>query len=425
MNAFRQLRCGLWAALLGTAAAAAAEPALLTVGTGEAWVREFFPPSGEKEIDRIVWTNPPAQLDLDTLQVWNVRRPWPIRAWRWRDVAPAALAAPAADAAAAVVWQPRRAPAAPAPQALEIELAEPLSHAMGHSLTYRLPDFRWEAFYRVVVRGIGPQSIEAVQVDLTGYLRIHNGTSARYPHARISLVGADAALQPPPKPFGLLAVNPDSPLTDLFRAPPAPEPLVPATYPLQTEAAVPADGQAEIQFARVVRKPAQIEHVCDSAAIPSPTPPGGLPLRRVLLIPNSAAMGLGFPLPPGSADMFLGAARGAPFQSGRVAHVPFPGTVQLDLGPVDAVRASRQTGEEKALPEGAAEVECRIALDNALASPVHVRVEEKPATPRQWSLVRSSVPCTETTGALRFELTLPAQAAKTIVYRLRLAAPET
>ena len=107
MNAFRQLRCGLWAALLGTAAAAAAEPALLTVGTGEAWVREFFPPSGEKEIDRIVWTNPPAQLDLDTLQVWNVRRPWPIRAWRWRDVAPAA---PAADAAAAVVWQPRRGP---------------------------------------------------------------------------------------------------------------------------------------------------------------------------------------------------------------------------------------------------------------------------------------------------------------------------
>ena len=194
---------------------------------------------------------------------------------------------------------------------------------------------------------------------------------------------------------------------------------------LQTEAAVPANGQAEIQFARVVRKPAQIEHVCDSAAIPSPTPPGGLPLRRVLLIPNSAAMGLGFPLPPGSADMFLGAARGAPFQSGRVAHVPFPGTVQLDLGPVDAVRASRQTGEEKALPEGAAEVECRIALDNALASPVHVRVEEKPATPRQWSLVRSSVPCTETTGALRFELTLPAQSAKTIVYRLRLAAPET
>jgi hypothetical protein len=65
-------------------------------------VREFFPPSGAKEIDRIVWTNPPAQLDLDTLQVWNVRRPWPIRAWRWRDLAPAA---PAADATAPVVWQ--------------------------------------------------------------------------------------------------------------------------------------------------------------------------------------------------------------------------------------------------------------------------------------------------------------------------------
>ena len=92
----------------------------------------------------------------------------------------------------------------------------------------------------VVVRGVGPTAIEAVQVDLTGYLRIRNGTAAAFPGARVSVVGTDEARQPPPKPFGLLALNPDTALTDRWLLPPAAEPLVPAVYPLQTEADIPA-----------------------------------------------------------------------------------------------------------------------------------------------------------------------------------------
>jgi hypothetical protein len=423
MNALRHPFCRLAplvALALAGARTAPAEPLRLTIGQGQAWVREFFPPSGEKEIDRFVWTNPPAQIDLDTLQVWNVRRPWPLREWRWLDSA--AAEPPAADDAP-VVWHPRRdPPPPPARNRLEIRLAQPLSHAMGHSLTYRLPDFDWSAFYRVVVRGIGPTSIEAVQVDLMGYLRIRNGTAAAFPGARVSVVGRDAARQPPPKPFGLLDLNPDTALTDRWLAPPAAAPLAPAEYPLQTEADIPAAGLAEIQFAHVVRKPAQIAHVCDSDDVPAPTRQGGLPLRRVLLVPNVAAMGLGFPLPPGEAHVFLGAARGAPFQTGRALHTPFPGTLRLDLGPVETVRASRQVLEDKPLPEGARQADYSIVLVNDLASPVRIQVVEKPTTPMQWSLVRSSLPCTETTRSLQFELTLPPQSTKTITYRLRLAA---
>ena len=422
MNASRNLRLRflpLAAALLGGALPARAEPAMLTVGQGWALVREFFPSSGEQEIDRIVWTNPPPQLDPDTLQIWNVRRPWSIQDWRW--IEPGKTETP--DQAPPPVWRPReRPPAAPARDQLEIRLAEPLSHRMGHSLTYRLPDFNWNAFYRITVRGIGPESIEAVQVDLAGFLRIQNGTSAEYPDARVSLVGADLSLLPPPKPFGLLDLNPDSPLSDLWLSLRDPTPLLPSAYPLQTQAAIPANDQAEIQFARVLRKPAQITHICDSAAIPAPTPTGGLPLRRTLLIPNTAAMGLGFPLPPGQADLFLGALRGAPFQSGHVSHTPFPGLLQLDMGAVDTVRASRQTGEEIPLPEGARQTDHTITLVNNLASPVRIQVIEKPVTPLQWNLVRTSVPCTETTGALSFDLTLPPQSSKTITYRLRLVA---
>jgi len=412
---FRVL-CLLLAGLCCTGPASA-EPAQLTVGQGWAWVREFFPASGKREIDQIVWSNPPPQVDLNTLQVWNVRRTWPIQEWHW--LKPAAPPPPADNVP--LVWRPEDTLKSPPPRdKLEIHLARPLSHAMGHSLTYRLPDFNWEALYRLTVRGIGPESIGTVQVDLTAFLRIQNGNDAAYPAARVSLVGVDEALQPPPKPFGLLELNPDTALTDLWLAPEDSSDLHPSIYPLETEAAIPSHGEAKIQFARVRRKPAQITHICDSDKIPQPTPSGGMPLQRALLIPNTEKMGLGFPLPPGQADLFLGAMRGAPVQSGHILHTPFPGILKLDMGQVDSVRASRTAGERVPLPEGAWQQDYSVTLINRLDSPVQIQVAEKPDTPLQWDLVRSSVPCEETTRELHFDVTVPPQSTQTITYRLRM-----
>jgi len=414
---FRLLVLILLAALAGSARGLAAESAQLTVGQGWAWVREFFPPSGEREIDQIVWDQPPPQIDLETLQVWNVRRPWPIREWRWVE----AKRPPPPPASEPRVWHPKEGLLPPpAHDTLEIQLASPLSHAMGHSLTYRIPDFNWEAQYRLTVRGIGRESIDAVQVDLTAYLSIQNGNAKAYPAARVSLVGVDESLQPPPKPFGLLALNPNTALTDLWLASADSPDLHSAIYPLETEAAIPAHGEAKIQFARVRRKPAQIIHICDSDEIPQPTPRGGMPLQRALLIPNTERMGLGFPLPPGQADLFLGTMRGAPVQSGHILHTPFPGILELDMGQVDSVRASRVASERVPLPEGAWQQDYSVTLINRLDSPVQIQVAEKPDTPLQWDLVRSSVPCEETTRELHFDVTVPPQSIQTITYRLRM-----
>jgi len=409
------------AVFLLCAGPAICEPAQLTIGQGWAWVREFFPPSGKREIERIVWTNPPPQLDLGSLQVWNVLRPWPVQEWHW--TAPAPSPPPTADQP--LVWKPRDdQPMPPIRDQLDIRLARPLPDSMGYSLTYRLPNFNWNVLYRVIVRGIGPESIDAVQVDLSAFLQIHNGNAKAYPAARISWVGIDKTLLPPPKPFGLLSLNPDTALTDLWRTDASRPPLEPFTYPLETEVALPANGEARIQFARVRRKPAQITHICDSDEIPSPTPGGGLPLRRALLIPNTQTMGLGFPLPPGQADLFLGALRGAPVQSGHVLHTPFPGTLKIDMGRVEGVRASRQADKEILLPEGIWQADHSVTLINDLTSPVYIQVEEKPSTLRQWDLVRSSIPCRQSTRKLHFNLTVPPQSTKTLTYRLRMRTNE-
>ena len=406
----------LWVSLLDTAKAQT-NFSLLTVGQGWAWVREFFPTSGELEMDQIIWSNPPPQIELDTLQVWNVRRLWPISDWRWIDP-PLSVQPPSA-----LLWKPEGPPTpSSSPRPLEIHLAEPLSHRLGHSLTYRLPQLDWSVFYRVTVRGIGLESTDAVQVDLTALVRIQNDTSAEYPHARVSLVGADSSSLPPPKPFGLLDLNPDSPLSDLWLARHSEAQPIHYLYPLQIEASLKANQPTEIQFVQVIRKPAQITHLCDSDQIPSPTTTGGLPLQRRLLIPNIPAMGLGFPLPAGKADLFLGTLQGSPLQSGHVHPTPFPGTLQLDMGTVETVRASRQIDDQQPLPEGAWQADYSITLVNQQKSSARIQVIEKPATPMKWNLVRSSIPCQEMEGALNFELVLPPKSTKTLTYRLRLVS---
>ena len=413
------LRRFLWLALcwitLLPSAKAQTNSTLLTVGQGWAWVREFFPSSGEHEINQIVWSNPPSQIELNTLQVWNIRRLWPIRDWRW--IEPQHSFQPQNP----LLWKPEGIPTPSAsPRSLEIHLAEPLSHRLGHSLTYRLPQMDWSAFYRVTVRGIGPESSDTVQVDLTALVRIQNDTSAEYSHAKVSLVGADASSLPPPKPFGLLDLNPDSPLSDLWLARHSETQPIPFLYPLQIEATLRAHQPTEIQFAQVLRKPAQITHLCDSDQIPTPTIKGGLPLQRRLLIPNTPSMGLGFPLPSGKADLFLGTLQGSPLQSGHVFQTPFPGILQLDMGTVQTVRASRQIDDQQSLPDGTWQVDYSITVVNQQKSTVRIQVVEKPSTPLKWNLIRSSIPCQESGGALNFDFDLQPQSTMIVLYRLRL-----
>ena len=390
---------------------------MLTVGENWAWVREFFAPSGEGEITHLTWTNPPAHMELGSLQVWNIRRPWPVQEYGWRHPATTAIPLESKE----MTWQLAPPSQPGARDHLDIVLAEPMSDRMGHSLTYRLPGLEWDAFYQFTVRGVGPESLDAVQVDLTGHLRIRNRSGRAFPAAQISLAGTDAIGPLPARPFGRLALDPNNPLTDFWLQPYLSEPPLPAFYPLRTQASLPAQGQTEVQFAQVLRKPAHIVHICDSARVPAPTPADGVALERVLHIPNTAAVGLGFPLPPGEAHLFFGARRGAASLSGHVLHTPFPGTLVLEMGAVEAVRARRMARDPVALPEGGWQVDHTVTLYNNLATPITVQVVEKPDTPLFWSLIRSSVPANEFMRVLSFDLTLSARSSRTVSYRLHMS----
>jgi hypothetical protein len=405
------------AAALPATAPGQAAPALV-VGQGSAWVRQFFAPSGEADVQRLVWTHPPPHLDLDSLQAWSVRRPWPIREWRW--IAPDAEPAPPADP---VRWTPRHGPDRPPPprDRLEILLDRPLSHRMGHSLTYRIQGFDWAATYQIVVRGIGPDSMRSVQVDLSAVLRIRNDTASPLVGARISLAGSGDLHAPPAKPFGTLELNPDSPLSGPWLSRKAPETPIPRIYPLNLVADVPALDSVQFPFASADRQPATWVHWCDSDQIPSPTQSGGLPLERRLLIPNDARTGLGFALPPGKADVFLGTLNGVSAQPGILLPSPYPGDVVVSMGTTPAVRATRKAEEPVPLADGVWQADHSVALDNDLDSTVLVRVLERPLSPMKWNLVRSSLPGEAGPGVLAFDVLVPARSSRMLTYRLRLA----
>jgi hypothetical protein len=113
-------------------------------------------------------------VDLSSVALWNVQRPWPVKAWRREG------------------------------DDVVLELAEPLSTAMGCTLTYRLGGI-WCEKER---DGEGRER-----------LRVENACGRAYPGARLAVVDCGDPVRPL-KAKGRLDVNPDAPLSSLWMPPP-------------------------------------------------------------------------------------------------------------------------------------------------------------------------------------------------------------
>ncbi len=393
----------------------------VSIGPDATLVRQYFPPSGQREISTILWTNPPPEIDLSSLRVWSPKRPAALRSWSFLPAPPALPAGFSATPAGRLAWTPS-APAAPLPpRPLRLDLLAPLSHALGHSLTYNVRGPAWSASYALAIRGLSPSSQSSVQIDLTGAVLVHNPTALSFPLADILLLGPATPVPPaPPSPPGAPALDRDSPLAaPWFPAPPEPAPSIairlPAPLPVQPYS------DSETTFLSIRRKPAAIRFEYDSDTSPYPSAsPDGLPLLRCLLLPNEARIGLGFPLLPGSLDWSIARAdRQDTARTVLVPYTPFPGTLRVPLDSPPQVRAARLPAQIERPPNAPATATCTIRLVNDFNAPVTVELTETPPFPA-WTLVRASHPCTRRESSLRFTVTLPPATTLPLTYRLRL-----
>ena len=362
---------------LFTAALCAATPSsIYTLTPDGSTLRAFLPADPDSpDVSTLDWTNPPPALDLSSIALWNVRRPWPLTAV---DRLPTG--------------------------ALRFTLAAPLSVHRPPSVTASLPALRAAPRYLLSLR-------DDATADLAARIDLSAPDPALLPPPSATLHYRDTPTPRPPAPRpGAAGLNLASPIADYWFPPAASRP--PRLYPLPGPLD-PASSPPSAQLATLENAPFGVVHLADNLPAPLARP---LPVRLLLSVAHP-------PLPPGPVDL-----PSTPSAGVITDHVPADAPIPIDfdypsLAAIPPVLATRHTPEETPIPGGGLEIRCRFDFQPSdTSSPASVQILERPPYP-DWTLTRSSSPAQPSPpGTLRFDLTIPPEGA-TFTYTLRLSTP--
>lgn len=300
---------------------------------------------------------------------------------------------------------------------LQIELAKPMPHRMGHTLSYRMKNWDWDVEYRVVVRR--PAEDGGRVIDFSGTLVVVNPTDRNFMDVRIGVEGVDERLRPPHE-SGFIHLEATSPLSDAWLNPPRPD-LIPLVFPLNLQADVKANSRTAIPFLKMEDVEAAMVHVYDSADVPAfLRNPTEYPVARVLTVANTSAAGLGRPLPPGRMRIEFADDDHAALEEVHLPYSSFPGDIVIPLGRAADLGVSRQRGAQQALGDGTMEVDYQITFFNRGAEAAVVMIDEMPPTSRNWSLIRSTHPLRMEGQRLKGGISIPPHTTEIVTYRLRI-----
>ena len=239
----------------------------LLIGQGWAVVREFRNitlAGGEQDV---VLDGIPQEADLSTLMV--LSRGVSIDLLQWQRVGATNDVHHAGEDASVgldagtgtVTWKPSCQPV-PGGQGLGLlpvkcrVRSTTRSEGGGLYVIYTTTGLSWSAEYQVSIRGERTDEKEAMSVDLSGVVRILNGTVGNYPNAVVRLLSSGLAprrrdLEAP----GFLMLDEDSPLSDLWRPAPA-DSGTPFEYDLPARVSVQPGVETDVSLVRTLRTPA-------------------------------------------------------------------------------------------------------------------------------------------------------------------------
>jgi hypothetical protein len=422
------------AALLVAISARAAEigETSLVVGQGWALVRElryFSLREGEQEM---LLDDIPVEADLSSLVVHSRLIPLEVLEWRRTSGDSGLPLDPSLSITAdgsSVHWRPADAGASESAETPSRSTAGPVLCRIkspgtwkraGIHVTYVVRDMGWTAAYQVSVRGEQAGDREPISVDLSGNVRLDNNCGRTFSNASVRLVGLEQPGELKQKEPGFLMLNEDSPLADLWRQQQEGRGAE-NEYFLPNRVTIKARNRTEAALVRTIRTPASRIHLLTSEDVPE----GGRehPLRKFISFNNTPENKMGFPLPPGPVEIFIGGMRSHFLQEGWISHTPANEAIRIDLGFANDVRARRGSRGKSPPVAGYFEEIFGISIVNMRDAEVRVEVDEKPPLNLEWDVIRAGKAYTETGKRLKFISTIGPGGSDDFEYRLKVRQP--
>lgn len=418
-----------WSATVTLSAAPVLIPTVvqLQVGGEETMVTEQYQvdfAGGELEI---TWPNIPAEADLSTLVVRSRYVTVEISSWLRMPLAVsggAALALPSVtpDPLARQLAQAgRRAAFLPAGAVVSRFRRPWVAGRNTLTVSYRLPGLAWSAQYQLAARGEQKGEIEPLSVDLLGWINLANPTARGFSNAQVRLIGANRPPVASVKEPGFVDLE-NTPLATHLAGEETRAPHL-YRYDLPGKVTLPPLAQLRVPLVDVMRKPAERLYVLKAEDFPLDSHWRGLPLRKYIVVKNDAARGLGFPMPPGPMEVFLGGMRTLLLQDAWLPHTPPGGEIRMDLGTVGDVRGARRRLDSRTRADGYLEADYAIQVENQRAVGVRVEVDEKPSVALEWSVLRANRLFDMRNQRMRFTLDLAPGETAVITYQLRIRKP--
>lgn len=288
---------------------------------------------------------------------------------------------------------------------------------------YQVTNFSWRAHYDLTIRGDIANQLEPLSLDLEARYYLSNGLSRALSASQVQLRGPERIAPSPSPGPGMLILDPDSPLADRWQ-PGKPPPDVPQLYGVSDSVTLSAGEVTAVRFASARRIPTERLYVMESDKIPISSTAVWKPLQQQLTFRNETRVGLGFPLPPGTALISTGVGRGSFRQEALLGHTPADGVIHVDLGAAAGVTGSRRSLGRTVAGTGFTEETIELRIANNLPSSIRVELSERPPVPLAWDVVRSSRSYEILARCLRYELEIEPRSEAVVNYTVRLTEPE-
>ena len=285
--------------------------------------------------------------------------------------------------------------------------------------SYLATKLSWNADYVLTV------ARDDKSADVDGWVTLTNGSGTGFRNAKLQLVAGE--LNRVRQVFGRMEAD-----MKLNAAAPAAERMAQESfsdyhlYTLERKTTVNNNETKQVSMLEATGFPVKKRYIVDGQSFyyRNAQHPGS-PIKDVVQVyyqfKNETSAGLGMPMPAGVVRVYQSDSKGGVQFVGedRIDHTPKDEMLNLKIGNAFDVVSERKQVDFERISSNVYEMEYEVVIRNHKATPISVEVNEPIGG--TWRMIRTSHEYTKTDAwAAQFNLSVPADGAATLKYRVRV-----